>query len=241
MKLLHLVRPMDIGLWPSVFAHLKKQMIRTGGFTFRQKNRIPILKESVIIQSCDDLPYKIFKKCCVHKAYDLLGQGSPEQLEEAYIKLYSEFLIISEDETAQTFIQEWADYTLLESRIFRVSIFTDMLMMGYNPLAIKILRDLGYKYPFTKAGYLYDVQRVEKKLNNDRAKMTMLLNGIKRKQEKDNKELTASIFDDKINQIERIFKCPINVDTLSTQMYALKIRDLKNYIADLESKKQKHV
>lgn len=174
---------------------------------------------------CNDLPYEVFKKCCVEKSYHLLGKG--EGLEDHWVKLYSEFCAISADENIKTFVSEWAQLTVLESKILRTKLFLSLLFDGYDEQVVKQLEKLGHV--ITKEKLEEGIDKVLAKLTNMEATAKNLVAGIKKKQKGVEKEQSYADFDEVLNQCEKVFKVPINPATLTAQMYAIKIKDLKEY------------
>lgn len=222
------------------FARKMNLVKKTDGFlsALMQEQTTQPTKVLSLYQSCNDLPYKVFKQCCVEKKYELLGEGTYEQLHHLWVKLYSEFSIISGNEEVQGYIKEWGQATFLESRIFRTQLYCLSLLRKYDVKVIEALKDFGYRYPFTRTSYVEDVESVVRELNNLDVKLKMLLDHIGKQQDKTTelKEITYAALDEKISTIERVFKYPINIETLTAQMYAIKIKELRNYLLKLESK-----
>lgn len=220
---------MGLELWPSVST---MGLTDKNGYTLnRAMQKLQSSEVSSIYQSCDDLPYKIFKKCCVDAAYHLLGKGTPEQLEDLWIKLYAEFCIISEDDTVAGFVEDYTQITLLESHVFRVKTYLGLLLNGYSNDLANSIRSLGYVYPFTRTSYINDAARVLRKLNTKEVTLRALLKKVKDQTDKaqGGVKLTYAMFDEKLSWIESIFKYPINTDTLTAQMYAIKLKELRAY------------
>jgi hypothetical protein len=188
-----------------------------------------------IYTSCNDLPYDIFKKCCVDKKYSLLGDAPEYVLQRAWLEIYSEYALISEDENIRDIIDQLSQIIALESKLFRVRIFCTALLDHHNDFIAKKIRELGYNYKFTKESYLSDIEKVLQRLKNIEVDIKLLTQSIENLTGKDkDQELSYAMFDERINEIERAFKVPINTDTLKAQMYGLKIRDLKRYYRKLE-------
>jgi hypothetical protein len=181
----------------------------------------------ILYTSCNDLPYEVFKKLCVDKDYSLLGSGSDLELDTAYIKLYSEFCLLSGDEEIQGQIQEWAKLVYIESRLFRLKLFYSLHLDGYE---IKNEWLTGVGLP-----PVFNAEKLLAKIQNEEATQKMLAAGLKKKSGKtEGKALTYAHFDETISQIERIFKVPIDTSKLSTQMYAIKIKDMRDHIRKAE-------
>ncbi len=237
---------MDEKLWGLVFAPAKMWMTRKNTFILTSQSHTQTSSLSSLYQSCNELPYEVFKRCCVDKDYSLLikipgGIFTQTELEDQWYRLYSEFLIISEDEDVKIFIDEWSELCVLESRIIRVKAFAKMLAGYYSAYPIKKLTELGHVYEYTREGYMQDLAEIESILQSEEAYAKELLAGIKNKQKQEeatgDDKVTYAIFDEKINQIERAFKVPIDVSKLTAQMYALKLKDLYNYLRELEEDK----
>lgn len=192
-----------------------------------------------ILQRCNDVPYEVFKKCSVDKAYHLLKINLSDKipdyiLEIAWLHIYSEFCEISEDENMQAIIADLAQLYYIESRIIRTSELAKLLLKSKcDPDVRKALRDMGYAYKFTEETYLDDVEELLGDINSLRATEKLLRANMLDRATNNEQETEANkyaVHDDKINMIERAFKIPVDTSKLSAQMYAIKIRDLRRYI-----------
>lgn len=182
---------------------------------------------NLLYPSCDELPYSIFKKCATGKEYHLLGTCAEEDLENAWVKLYSEFCLISGDESIKAYVHEWAQLTILESKVLKTKLFVSMLFDGYNEAAAEQLKALGYN---VRPGSLEsDIDKVLAKLTNHEATIKNLIAGIKKKQPQETKQPTSADFDERLNEYEEVFKVSVNMETLTAQMYGLKLKRLREY------------
>lgn len=222
-------------MWSSVLYHWKKLTTSPYGFgnVGMQDGSLKVGITKNYFNSCAELPFKIFVKCFVDKEYALLGQGDEEYLEDLWIMLYSEFCVVSEDEDVSYWIDDYVQVTTLEDLIFRSQTFVNMLIDGYSDEAVSNLKKLGFHYPFTKDSYIEDLHNAITKIQNWESKVKMLKTDIKNKQ--GDKPTTYATFDKNITMIEQVFKYPINVDTLTTQMYAVKLLSLKEYMNKMEA------
>lgn len=187
-------------------------------------------------QSCNSLPYEIFKTCFVEKTYELLGQGDKDYLEGLWLKHYSEFCVISQDKDVEFWLEDYVKVVDLESKIHRSRLFATMLLDGYTEVAVKNLKKLGFRYSFTAESYLDDIEGVVNKIKNMESNLKLLTNDLKKKQGSEEvSSVTYDVFDRNINAIEEIFKYPINIQTLSAQMYGIKLASLNRYISKMEA------
>jgi hypothetical protein len=186
-----------------------------------------------IYQSCDKLPYSVFKDCCVDKDYERLiidGIYVPhETLQRAWLSLYSEYCSISDDETVRGQITEMSELAVLESKIYRTKLAVRELYANYNEAWVEMLKSLGYKYKFPSDNkkLLYDdlevVLRRLKNLERDADAITKSLND----KNHDEAKITHADFDNQLVIMQEAFKFFIDATKITAQQYALYIKRLK--------------
>jgi len=203
------------------------------------------LSEWNIYLSCNDLPFEIFKKCRVEKTYHLLKLNPADNipaeiLDRAWVYLYSEFCIISEDEHVAALVADLAHMRALESRILRIKLYCAYLQQSYNPYIAAKLKEAGYGYPFSQEGYLADVEKVIRLLKNDEHQLSTLVKSVNDRtdvgDEEEQKAAAYAMFDKQIDQIEQAFKVPVDTTKLTASRYATKLKGLKEYYRALEEK-----
>lgn len=188
------------------------------------------LKEWNIYLSCDKLPYAVFKECCVTNDYSTLsisgGYVPRETLERAWLQLYSEYCEISGDEAVKAQVQDMAHLAVLESRIFRTKLAVRELYKYHSEIWCNVLRDLGYKYKFTRESLAEDLDTVLRRLKNlerDAQALVLSLN----KNNSDDATITYAHFDNQLIIMQEAFKFFIDANSITAQQYGLYVKRLK--------------
>lgn len=186
-----------------------------------------------IYPSCDDLPYKVFKRCYDKQEFHLLGDAPIEVLEQHWIELFSEFSILSDNEELRTLVEHLCEQAILNSKIGRTAMFIEALEIAYHPFYCEKLKELGYRGKYTPETYISDLENAKGKIRNLRVRKKLVDEFVQNLTS--NKESSDTSLDESIVEIEKAFKVPINTETLTTQMFALKLKQLKEYYRRLES------
>lgn len=200
------------------------------GFTSAgiRDGRVKVGTTKSFYQSCNDLPFNVFKKCFVDRQFHLLGEGDDEYLEMLWIKHYSEFCVISKDESVQYWLDDYSNLVVQESRVLRAKSCLAVLLIGRSEAALAGLEKLGISYTFSDETYAQDLSDTYNAIVNMENNLTLLVNDLKKKQPTE--PVTYEVFDRNITAMEQVFKHPINVETLTAQMYAVKLVSLLEII-----------
>jgi len=120
-----------------------------------------------------------------------------------------------------------------------------MVLECGSKVAIDILRDMGFDYPYTEESKLEDVQKVIKRLANKQRDRDMIQKSLDDFMKTNDDESISpdrryTDFATTISLMERVFKVPIMVNDMSTMMYAVKVKALKEELDRIKHKESFH-
>lgn len=171
-----------------------------------------------------NLPFSVFKECCVHQAYHLLGDGEQE---EHWLELYSEFCRLSKDDNVAALVAQMSQMDYLQSRIMRVRLIAGLLQQEYSQALSDAMADMeldfDYKDPAAFIAVENNLKNYERELEQLKTNMQQQMSGG----EQDN---PYASFTRNIRAIETVFKVPVDQDKLMADMYAIMLADLKDYV-----------
>lgn len=136
---------------------------------FRRKSSVKIH------ESCKTLRLGAFIEVMCHNNYDRLiikGSPTPEQLEEAWEKIYTEYADLSGgDINYSAMLAVLKSYGEAYTRLIAATAAVRSLRVGYNETAEEVLMKLGYNCKFKQhegdfEKYMNEVRSMEKQLKN---------------------------------------------------------------------------
>lgn len=202
----------------------------------------PDWREWSIYPSLADLPFKVFQKAYATKDYGLLCKpgATEEQKEEVWISLLSDFYVVSGDPDVQAAIQDMGRAEALRSEILRVKALCATFLSGrYSAYEFKWIEDLGYRVRFEHVQE--DVELILRKLKNKEVELDALVKHLEKNPVESIGETEILVgFTKTISAIERVFKVGLNPETMTALMYAVKVKELRDYSLKKQEDGQYH-
>lgn len=170
---------------------------------------------------------------------------SEEDIERIWVRTLSSFYVATDDSGIKAMISQLGEVTAADSYIYRTKLYCSMVLESGAKVAIDILRGMGFDYTYTEESKVEDVQKVIKRLANKQRDRDMIQKSL---DDFMNNNDDGTIGPDRrytdfattISLMERVFKVPIMVNDMSTMMYAVKVKALKEELDRIKHKESLH-
>lgn len=113
-----------------------------------------------VYASCSELPLWNFIKIVITGDLTYLGDGTPEQLQEAWANIFMEYCDIFPSKNSIYVCQLTSEIEHLRTKLEVIQAIIDALSIQYIPDLVLELIDYGFNYPFTPETMLEDLQGV---------------------------------------------------------------------------------
>lgn len=120
-----------------------------------------VVKEPNLIANIADLPLKSFIQCCVYENLTVLGEGTPEQIADAWGNLLKQYHNARGDENLRKRMELLLKIKALEKRAAIVTLITEYMERTYNQHAANVLKTLYPQFKFTEETIKADLQKVK--------------------------------------------------------------------------------
>lgn len=197
--------------------------------------------------SLSDLPFTVFQKAFCERDYSILAKPgtSEEDIERIWVRTLSSFYVATDDSGIKAMISQLGEVTAADSYIYRTKLYCSMVLESDSQQAMDILRGMGFDYPYTEESKVEDIQKVIKRLANKQRDRDMIQKSLDDFMNKNNDEHIGpdrryTDFATTISLMERVFKVPIIVSDMSTMMYAVKVKALKEELDRVKHKEMFH-
>lgn len=189
-------------------------------------------KSSNIVQSIRDLPLTKFIDCYIKKDFSVLGTGTPEELEEAWKRIISQYCEAKEDGGVKTQMDLELKMELLKNRAKWIACSFTALEIRYTESLAVVIRDvclqMGHDRPFTKYTYVEDMRYIG---NRERHKELDMMNyknayaELEKKAEKNKgQKPTENGFYESLIAYNQHFKTSFTIPNLNTLEFALMMK-----------------
>jgi hypothetical protein len=197
------------------------------------------VKEPKLITNIADLPLKSFIQCCVYENLTVLGEGTPEQVTEAWGVLLKQYHNARGDEKLRKRMELLLKIKALEKRAAIITLLTEYMERSYSLHAANVLKTLYPQYQFTEETILADLKKVrtgEVKTGLNYEKLvkqyeSMAGEGSKVIPDKEQQECAYMDILADINQIEHT---TYGVETINTLLFARLERRRDKHIQNLK-------
>lgn len=114
-----------------------------------------------IINSIQELILKDFIKCSVYKDLSVLGEGTAEELNKAWLNIMSEYYETAQKQDVITYLKLVRDINLLNLQKALIDSISGILNERYSIEACNTLRSLYPKYKFTEDSFKDDLSLIK--------------------------------------------------------------------------------
>lgn len=196
-------------------------------------------KSSGIIQSIRDITLADFITCSVDGDYSVLGNGAPEELYAAWLKIVGEYQVIRGDEVIARNLEVVVKMQAIEFRQVYIDYLLYTLSLRYTTDIAELLREEHNRFAFTPETYLKDmkgVRSIEKRHLMEYDSLKAELEQIEKKQIAQGKKAMQRT--DYINLLFDISKQEgVKYDeTISMEKFAVLVRRIETYVKRIKEK-----
>ena len=210
-----------------------------------ETNPSPASKSLILCSSLDKLLFTDFIKCACDKDYSVLvvqGEATVDQLQGAWVVLWSEHLELMGSKEAEAHIELSAKVERMSTKINIVSNLIEVLKAEPHESLIAELKEWGYNYQYTPESIENDLQRVANKLANDKTKLAIAVKEYEDKQLEsgNNGESTKEMYLNILYAIEEKKKMEFDLETLTAHKFTIMYKNLIDYNEKLKQKYSGH-
>lgn len=233
------------GLTPFRKSLSSKQPTASRGTDDRGMKALTGSEPLILCSSLEDLLFTDFIKCACDKEYSVLvvqGEPTDEQLQVAWVVLWSEHLSLMASKEASAHIEISAKIERMSTKIIIVSKLIEVLKVEPHESLIAELKEWGYSYQFTPESIEKDIQRVTNKIANDKTKLAIAIKEYEDKQleSSSNGEATKDMYLNILYAIEEKKKMEFDLENLTAYKFTIMYKNLIDYNEKLKQKYSGH-
>lgn len=186
--------------------------------------------------SCEILPLSVFVDCLIDGKYDRLtieGTTTDEHLKALWLKLYSEYCRISDNEAMLSLVMQIGQMEALQSKLTLCKKLVQQLYNGPNEAFILCLKDWGYKMKYsTDEGYKKELDRIVAMLKGEEERLSKLVDSLAKESKQ---TATRSDFIQQLAGISKFMGMPVrlNDDKLMVAEYCGYLKMMKQHFEAL--------
>lgn len=141
----------------------------------------------MVIDNIQNLKLRDFIQCACYDNYSVLGDGSEDELKNAWIKILSQYYDISEKKDVINYLNKVLDINTINYYSMLIKAISDRLDIFYDASAANLLKSNFPNYEFSKESYKDDLKHLEASRIPDIVRRDISIKEIEKDQEKQNK------------------------------------------------------
>lgn len=198
--------------------------------------------------SCHTLPLRRFMHCLCYndiKSIIIKGMFTVEEVQQAWINIYSEFIDLSDSADKRTMFNLTRNITMLKARLLRVQLMVKYLAVEWNEEYVNDLRALNFRYKFDpqdKVKYSADLEMILTRIIGWEIDLAIMENEYQSYEDKNKGDKPSMVYFN--NSLVRLGKWVgggvINPDVISTALYCETKNQYHEYIEQQKIKYGKH-
>jgi hypothetical protein len=138
-----------------------------------------------LYQKCSEFTVDRFISVVVDNDFSVLVKtkgaikAKKKHLIEAWDKIYSEYSELLQNDEQKVYLVLIKERCALQSKIYVTQLLVESISKRYNEESLKVLKRLGFEFPFTKKSYIKDLNKVLTLIKSDQLQLVSVETQLK--------------------------------------------------------------